>query len=335
MNQALTGTTASTKAVNTQFVKDAQVTNLVAMSSGVNAQPLGLAPRGTSITEGVVLPSILGSTLASGTTNVPATALQSNLSLLQAQQLAQGGVIKPSANGATSLGHVNNGAGGLVSFTGPQLTSALGGIASTDVVKPQTLGSVAPKGSIFAQDLAKTMAAGLVSTDAKVSDMVDIHTQLLAQTNAKVTQPSVSQWGPVSVNPQGTVPQQAQALMTPLRDQLRFQIDQQIKQAEIRLDPPELGKLDLNIRLDGDRLQIQLHAANPAIRDALLSGLERLRADLSQDHGGMVDVDVSQGDSSPSQQESGQSQIAVNSGEVVDVSNEHSSQETNQLNILA
>lgn len=114
---------------------------------------------------------------------------------------------------------------------------------------------------------------------------------------------SVTQWGPVSLTPMASLAQQSQEILTPLREHLRFQVDQHIKKAELRLDPPELGKIDLNIRLEGDRLQVQMHAVNPAIRDALLNGLERLRVDLAMDHGGQIDVDIGQGGSSQHQQE--------------------------------
>lgn len=114
---------------------------------------------------------------------------------------------------------------------------------------------------------------------------------------------SITQWGPVSLTPMASLAQQSQEILTPLREHLRFQVDQHIKKAELRLDPPELGKIELNIRLEGDRLQVQMHAVNPAIRDALLNGLERLRVDLAMDHGGQIDVDIGQGGSPQHQQE--------------------------------
>ena len=113
---------------------------------------------------------------------------------------------------------------------------------------------------------------------------------------------AVAQWGPISVSQSAPLLQQSHDMLSPLREQIRFQIDQQIKQAEIRLDPPELGKIELNVRLEGDRLQIQMHAANPVVRDALLAGLERLRGDLANDHGGQIDVDIGQGESSKERQ---------------------------------
>ncbi|MBY5920033.1 flagellar hook-length control protein FliK [Ferrimonas balearica] len=117
-----------------------------------------------------------------------------------------------------------------------------------------------------------------------------------ATTNA--TNPAtrgLPQWGPLSLP--GEAQHWAREMLTPLRDQLRFQFEQQIKSAELRLDPPDLGRIELNVRLEGERLIVQLNAANPTVREALQSGAERLRDELGQSHGGQVDVDVgSEGD---------------------------------------
>ena len=135
-------------------------------------------------------------------------------------------------------------------------------------------------------------AIAALAADPSIREAVDSVQHIIAATSR--SQPAVTQWGPVSVSQAAPMMQQAQEMLSPLREQLRFQIDQQIKQAELRLDPPELGKVELNIRLDGDRLHIQMHAANPAVRDALLMGLDRLRIELAMDHGGQIDVDINQ-----------------------------------------
>ncbi|ACJ31737.1 Flagellar hook-length control protein [Shewanella piezotolerans WP3] len=138
---------------------------------------------------------------------------------------------------------------------------------------------------------AKSAIAALV-TEASAREGGDSAQHIIASASRNPS--TVAQWGPVSVSQAAPMMQQAHEMLSPLREQLRFQIDQQIKQAELRLDPPELGKVELNIRLDGDKLHIQMHAANPAVRDALLMGLDRLRNELAMDHGGQIDVDINQ-----------------------------------------
>lgn len=165
----------------------------------------------------------------------------------------------------------------------------------------------------------------------EAKDINAVGTQQVVGTQAA----SATQWGPVSLTPMASLAQHSQEILTPLREHLRFQVDQHIKKAELRLDPPELGKIELNIRLEGDRLQVQMHAVNPAIRDALLNGLDRLRVDLAMDHGGQIDVDIGQGESQQHQQETAlfSSSIAAETttDNVVDVM----AREKSQLDLLA
>lgn len=146
---------------------------------------------------------------------------------------------------------------------------------------------------------------------------------------------SATQWGPVSLTPMASLAQQSQEILTPLREHLRFQVDQHIKKAELRLDPPELGKIELNIRLEGDRLQVQMHAVNPAIRDALLNGLDRLRVDLAMDHGGQIDVDIGQGGSSQHQQETALFSSTITAEAATDNAVDVMAREKSQLDLLA
>lgn len=146
---------------------------------------------------------------------------------------------------------------------------------------------------------------------------------------------SATQWGPVSLTPMASLAQQSQEILTPLREHLRFQVDQHIKKAELRLDPPELGKIELNIRLEGDRLQVQMHAVNPAIRDALLNGLDRLRVDLAMDHGGQIDVDIGQGGSPQHQQETALFSSSIAAETATDNVADVMTREKSQLDLLA
>lgn len=165
----------------------------------------------------------------------------------------------------------------------------------------------------------------------EAKDINAIGTQPIVSTQAA----SATQWGPVSLTPTASLAQQAQEILTPLREHLRFQVDQNIKKAELRLDPPELGKIDLNIRLEGDRLQVHMHAVNPAIRDALLNGLERLRMDLAMDHGGQIDVDVGQGGSQQQQQETALFASSIAPETAMENGADVMTREKSQLDLLA
>ncbi|ABZ78804.1 flagellar hook-length control protein [Shewanella halifaxensis HAW-EB4] len=193
------------------------------------------------------------------------------------------------------------------------LDAEMGNIAATNSSFPLMSGTIKPDNFTgfnpfqgINTPFSTTLSASTL--DSNTSNAIDSVNQIL--TTSSRTQGAVAQWGPVSVSQSAPLPQQSHEMLSPLREQLRFQIDQQIKQAELRLDPPELGKIELNVRLDGDRLHIQMHAANSSVRDALLMGLDRLRAELAMDHGGQIDVDISQGEPQQKQHQ-GRSQSAI------------------------
>lgn len=103
---------------------------------------------------------------------------------------------------------------------------------------------------------------------------------------------------PISIDPSSPVLEQAKALLKPIREHIKFQLDNDIKSATVHLSPPKMGSVDLNIRLDGDRLYVQMHAVNNQIRDALQSGLDRLKNDLNMNYQGDIQLDVTSGNGS-------------------------------------
>lgn len=125
--------------------------------------------------------------------------------------------------------------------------------------------------------------------------------------SSPLSRPSEYQWAPTKLadNPAHW----GQQLVDVLKDKVEIQVNQQIKQAHIRLDPPELGRLELTVRVDGDRLNVQLNVTNPAVRDALIQSMERLRMSLAPHHAGGVEVNVGQGGEQGQQEKWQQQQI--------------------------
>ncbi|EIS3741004.1 lateral flagellar hook-length control protein LafE [Aeromonas hydrophila] len=148
------------------------------------------------------------------------------------------------------------------------------------VLRDKVIASVQPL-------LASDGAGERESTFADVKGVISNLTPAVAPKSAEY------QWAPVKLadNPA----QWGQQLMDVLKDKVELQVNQQIKQAHIRLDPPELGRLELTVRLEGDRLNVQLNVTNPAVREALIQSMERLRMSLTPHHAGGVEVNVGQG----------------------------------------
>jgi len=68
---------------------------------------------------------------------------------------------------------------------------------------------------------------------------------------------------------------------------------QNLKHAEIQLDPPELGPLQVRVQVNTDQASVSFTAQSAQVRDALEQGSQRLR-DLFEAEGmNLVDVDVS------------------------------------------
>lgn len=84
-------------------------------------------------------------------------------------------------------------------------------------------------------------------------------------------------------------PQWAQGLA----EQTATLIHQRISSAEIQLDPPELGPLQVRIQVHQDQASVNFVSANPQVREALDLGLLRLKDMLQEQGMQLVDSGVS------------------------------------------
>jgi flagellar hook-length control protein FliK len=66
-----------------------------------------------------------------------------------------------------------------------------------------------------------------------------------------------------------------------LASRIQWLVDHDIGEAKIKLNPPELGALDVKIALQDDKTYVQMTAHNASARDELAQGLPRLRELLS------------------------------------------------------
>lgn len=87
--------------------------------------------------------------------------------------------------------------------------------------------------------------------------------------------------------------QQAEALKKALAGRLEMQIDRRVQRATIRLDPPNLGKLDISIHFESGKLQVQIQAAQPEVTRLLQQVSQEMRASLSEHNNVQVNVQVS------------------------------------------
>ncbi|MBN4080504.1 flagellar hook-length control protein FliK [Beggiatoa alba] len=82
-------------------------------------------------------------------------------------------------------------------------------------------------------------------------------------------------------------------------DRINWMVNNQIQRADIRLDPPELGTLDVRLNIGKDnQASILFHVSNATAKEAIDSAIPRLREMFEQQGLNLVNVDVSQHQSS-------------------------------------
>ncbi len=127
--------------------------------------------------------------------------------------------------------------------------------------------------------------------------------QAQTQVNASNTATTVvnaPEWASVRIDTQAG--KWGEQMLQVLHDRVTLQAQQNLQEAKIRLDPPDLGKLDLVVRVEGDRLSVQINANAAATREALMQVSDRLRAELQSQN--FVHVDVNVGSDQGSQRQS-------------------------------
>ncbi|MGL4640389.1 MAG: flagellar hook-length control protein FliK, partial [Shewanella sp.] len=81
-----------------------------------------------------------------------------------------------------------------------------------------------------------------------------------------------------------------------MQQQMIAMVSQGLQQAEIRLDPPELGHMLVKIQVQGDQTQVQFQVTQSQTRELVEQAMPRLRELLLEQGMQLADSHVSQGD---------------------------------------
>ena len=81
---------------------------------------------------------------------------------------------------------------------------------------------------------------------------------------------------------------------TNLGSRLQMLVGQNVQSAEIRLDPPELGALDIKIKVTNDVATVNITSAHSQVREALETAVPRLREMFAESGLSLGDVNVRQ-----------------------------------------
>ncbi|ANO35317.1 hypothetical protein A6E01_19075 (plasmid) [Vibrio breoganii] len=91
-----------------------------------------------------------------------------------------------------------------------------------------------------------------------------------------------------------------------LGDKVNLQVAARQESTTMRLDPPELGRIDVRLKMDGDKVSVQLVPSSAVGREMISQTIDKLRIELSSAYG---EVNVSLGESSHDQSGGSQSSL--------------------------
>lgn len=98
---------------------------------------------------------------------------------------------------------------------------------------------------------------------------------------------------PETIRLQGNESRWAQQLQSALGERLQVQVKNQVQHATIRLDPPEMGKIDISVNIENGRMQVTIHSSSAEIGRVLQQGSNELRQNLTEQNLVQVNVQVS------------------------------------------
>lgn len=84
-----------------------------------------------------------------------------------------------------------------------------------------------------------------------------------------------------TISPEVKTPVGAQGWDSEVGDKLVWMVNRQEQRAELVLNPPQLGRVEVSLSMNGDQTNASFVSANPAVRDALEAALPRLREILA------------------------------------------------------
>jgi flagellar hook-length control protein FliK len=180
---------------------------------------------------------------------------------------------------------------------GQNFASALGAFAQ------QQLQANGEAGEGALGELGELEVAGLDSLKDSASETRADSNRLGALSLAATQQPTAAQRA--ALVPGAPVPLQQGGWSEAVVDRVMWLSSQNLKSAEIQLDPAELGRLEVRINVSQDQTQVTFASPNAQVRDALEGQMYRLRELFAQQ--GMNQLDVSVSDQSLNRGDQGQS----------------------------
>jgi type III secretion system needle length determinant len=156
-------------------------------------------------------------------------------------------------------------------------------LSANSIAEALTAQSDAPIG---ADSLIRLMAAADLSTDTSAAFPPSNHLTTAGTEAAGRT-------AAAALNLQTPESRLGEQLLHTLRDQVQLQIQQKMQNATIRLDPPELGSLEIYLSHEAGRLNVHITASQADVARLIQSTSDRLRHELAGAQFTQVNVQTS------------------------------------------
>ncbi|MDH1261736.1 flagellar hook-length control protein FliK [Pseudomonas sp. GD03944] len=256
---------------------------------GITGQPptdvvegTGLLPEGEAEGDLVQVPA--GSLVGSGPASMTEASFDPELDALNQMPAVQMALEMGKAKAASAeQGTPGTASGQTLLSTGQSFASAM---AAMGVQQAETETEPALDLSTLevTTEVLETMKESVADNRPEnfVSKLSALSQAIGQQTNA-ATRPMVGQ--PVAMQQAGW----SEAVV----DRVMLMSSQNLKSAEIQLDPAELGRLEVRINMSQDQAQVTFASANAGVREALESQMHRLRDMFTQQGMNLADVNVS------------------------------------------
>ncbi|MCK5387198.1 MAG: flagellar hook-length control protein FliK [Gammaproteobacteria bacterium] len=153
-----------------------------------------------------------------------------------------------------------------------------------------------------AHNMSMQLAAAQFTPDSNESILLNLSEQLppVQGTNSILSQSLAATGLGTATQAASTQTQMAplnlgqNAWETNLGSRLQMMVGQNVQTAEIRLDPPELGTLDIKIKITNDIASVNITSPHAQVREALESSIPRLREMFEETGVALGDVNVGQ-----------------------------------------
>ncbi|WP_026375596.1 flagellar hook-length control protein FliK [Aestuariibacter salexigens] len=113
-----------------------------------------------------------------------------------------------------------------------------------------------------------------------------------------------------------------------LAEKVRWMVNSRVQQADIRIDPPELGAMKIKVNLSGEAASISFTVQSVQARDALEQAIPRLRDMLSEQG-------IELGQSDIQHQQQGHSETDADGGQFAGQSGDRQSEDSEDINVVS